>query len=660
MKINALSVGGFLLLVLLPGLANALGLGQIKFESALGQPLKAHISLLGASDKIAENLRVKLADDGVYQRMGIERNPLLKDIQFSVVKDDKGQYVIDVETPNNITEPFINFLVEVDWKAGRLLREYTVLLDPPTFLEESAPAVETPEAELPPSFTVTTPEETETIAPPPTTLAELPEEPEETTPEAEPAEEAPAPVEAQPAAAEEPEQPRFYHEVKSGEVLWRIAENMRPENVTVEQMMLALQKENPQAFYGSTVSQLKAGAVLRIDDPSVLTEISPDEAIAEIARQHQEWLAMSKARQAENAVAASTNQVELEGEETLVEKTGGQQLATRQEPRVELVTPVEEQKAEKIAQTNVALEAAKKKLNQLNIELTLANEAIEASKRENKDLLNRLAALEEQMSAMQSLVQLKDTELQRLQAEVSKATGKPVETIPQLTLDLEKKQIVEKPINQPETDKLEQVKDTLQQLMEDPVTIASSIFIAIFLALLVWVLMRKSNRRKLKTTDSEQSLDDLFPEDESAPRTLITEHAQEEEFEDIIGVDPLTKISFEDSRITRSTDELRDPLAEADAYLAYDKFDDAEFVLMEAINKEPDRQDLKLKLLSVYAQKKDLDAFDNQAEILYAAIGGDTDNPLWQQACELARKIGSRSPIFVNEEQAQAAQPSEK
>lgn len=669
MKFKTLPAFIVAILSILPNLAFALGLGELKFDSGLGQRLSAQIEILGADDQIVQGMDVSLANDAVYERMGIERNPMVEQAKFDIVEGDEGNYFIQITTPNSVTEPFVNFLIEVNWRAGRLLREYTILLDPPVTLDEEPPAVESPEAELSPSFTVTTPEQVPADIEEPMTIADALAEPE--SPAVDEAREPEAMGEdgltAEDQAArdellsalatgdaaesqEAPSQPTFYHEVKSNEYLWNIAEAMRPQDISVEQMMLALQRENPHAFYGSTVSHLKQGVVLRIDDPAVLTDISTEEAIAEIARQHQDWLAYRKAQQAKNAVAVESTDVELESSGDGTQAPESTVASTPKEQRLELVTPVDEVNEEKSAQTNIALEAAEERLNELNVELTMANEAVEASKRENKDLLNRLASLEEQMSAMQSLIQLKDAELQRMQAKVADSTGAPAEELPRVTLDVEGEQAEEKPIVTPQ-DSHGGIEDTVRRLMEDPVTIATIIFIGLFVALIAWVVTRKSSI-EIEEDDAQRtkSIDELFPEDvNNEAKTMITERVDEGKESDTAGVEPLTELAFGDTEFANPNQEVRDPITEADVYLSYNKTSEAEELLNEAIEKEPNRQELKLKLLEVFAKKNDLDAFDNQAEIIYAALEGNTDSPIWFKAREFANTIGSQSPLFVDD-----------
>ncbi|MDX1810754.1 MAG: FimV/HubP family polar landmark protein [Gammaproteobacteria bacterium] len=652
---------------MLPGISYALGLGAIQSESTLDQQLKAKIQILGARDLDIQGMEIKLANDAIYKRMGVERNPVVKDLRFSISQNAEGQYFIDVSSANVISEPFVNFLIEVDWNAGRLLREFTILLDPPVVLEEEAPEVEKPEAELPPSFTVTTSEQAEkTHAPDSSVVTEVPAEDEnepanlgdlmagqEMAPEPEATEQMAEPETSELEEGSAASKPLVY-EVQKNDYLWNIAESMRPADVSVEQMMLALQRENPQAFFGSTVSQLKEGAILRLENISATQELSKEDAIIEIAKQHQDWLSYRKARQARNAVAVESTNVDLEGL-TSAPSSGASQVTSG--ARLELVTPIEEQQDEVRAQSNIALEAAtEERITQLNMELALSNETLEAAKRENVDLLNRLGAMEEQMSAMQSLVQLKDSELQRMQSgNETEASSSSIEPIVSLNMDHthEEKQpvAVQKAVHSGKVETL------LKSLLEDPVTIVVLIFIGIFISVIAWLLTRKGIEKHNEELE-EKSIEELFPEYDSEQRTVITERATFPEEESQISLEPLTEFG-EETEFVPQSEKTKDLIAQADVYLSYNKFDKAEALLRDAIDNEPERQDYKLKLLETYARKQDVDAFNNQADILYAAINGDTDSKLWADASEFATEVGSDNPLFAikSAEQPESKKP---
>ena len=677
-KLRSVLLSVAILILLSPALSFGFGVGGLQLDSTLNQKLDASIELIGVQEGEASSIVVDLAPNAIYARMGIEQTPALQKLKFSLEKTPEGAPYIHVFTDEVITEPFLNFLVEVNWSHGRLLREFTLLLDPPVLLDEKATAIEAPQADLPPTFTVTT-DSPDSDIPETIKAAKLPDQEPEETLESEVEPEISEILEEilasenlndtenletlseeinEPISEPEIQQPTslVHEKVQQNEILWHIAEKMRPENISVEQMMLALQRENPNAFFRDNVSFLKAGAVLRIEDTSTLNQISVEDAIDEISRQHQSWLDYRSERQARNAVAAESAATPKQGgngtttpDTSIVETIDDNQS----EVRLKLVSPIEEENGDTISQTNAVLEAATEKLSQLNIELAIATEAVEAGKHENEELLNRLAALEEQMSAMQSLIQLKDAELQRLQGDES--IGEQ-EFLKPIVVDT---QIESEPVSVANDVEVNHEKHQSPSLFSDPITIAAGIFAIILLSLLVWFVRgRKTKtveREELVYSDEKQkSLDELFPEEsidsnDSETSVIKFNESKAAEPDSEIGVEPLTEISFEHSEMLDSNESLLDPIAEADVYLTYEKYNKAEALLHDAIESDPDRQELKLKLLEVYALSRNIEAFDKQAEELFAAVGGLEDNILWQHAQLMAKDIATTSPLFTKD-----------
>jgi pilus assembly protein FimV len=131
----------FWLAAVLPTGSHALGLGEIEVSSFLNQPLKAEIEVMSARPGEIDDLLVSLASREAFTRAGLARPRHLTDLRFSVNKSEEGDTAtILVTTKASVKEPFLNFLLEADWSKGRILREFTVLLDPPFYAEQPAPA----------------------------------------------------------------------------------------------------------------------------------------------------------------------------------------------------------------------------------------------------------------------------------------------------------------------------------------------------------------------------------------------------------------------------------------------------------------------------------------------------------------------------------------
>ena len=285
----------------------AIGLGDIALESALNEPLRAEIALLSASPDELADLKVSLASAETFERYGIDRPVYLQGVEFNVLERGDSNSVVQIRSRAPISEPFLTFLIEATWSSGRLLREYTVLLDPPTYAPpaiQQAPAVEAPRRSTPSDSG-----QIERQAPTPVpTQAPVPA-PAATAPAPQPRESARSGdtdvVDYELASEPEslPEQSReplentdtysttdrgdFY--VSKGQTLWSVATNLRPDSrLTTNQTMLAIFEANPDAF-GGNINMLKAGATLRIPSADEVFQINRNDALNEVRRQHQAW-----------------------------------------------------------------------------------------------------------------------------------------------------------------------------------------------------------------------------------------------------------------------------------------------------------------------------------------------------------------------------------
>ena len=264
--------------------ALALQLGEIQVKSTLNQPLVAAIPLQPKNLTELEGLSVGLAPADDFARAGLQITPTDQTLQFHVVTDNNGQKLILVTSSQPITDPYLDFLIQVNTREGKQVREFVVLLNPviaaPAPAVQAAPvpgapsagAVATPPAELPPPSQFPQPQPS---APPPATQ--------------------PVPVpqhHAQPVAPQAPLQSPGQVEVKRGDTLSGIASDVaRDSGASVDQMMLALQAANPDAFFKDNINNLKAGAILRIPTRDLIDQRSAATAAAEVHRQYESWRA---------------------------------------------------------------------------------------------------------------------------------------------------------------------------------------------------------------------------------------------------------------------------------------------------------------------------------------------------------------------------------
>ncbi|RMG60154.1 MAG: hypothetical protein D6717_00480 [Gammaproteobacteria bacterium] len=439
----------------------ALGLGDIRVKSALNEPLDAEIDVISASPDDVIDIVARLADRAAFERAGVDRSYVLTKLKFTPAVEN-GKPVIRVTTREPVKEPFLDFLVDVNWPKGRLLREYTILLDPPLLMERRAVATQAPvvapaEAEQPAAAAATAP------APAPAPVAQAAPEPEpapaaapqpEVQAQAEPApapqpEAAPEVIEPQPetvAAAEQTGPEELFpmipigaessmsygempaaeeYKVKANDTLWEIANRMKPEGVTVNQMMIALLQANPDAFIRNNINNLKKGVILRMPPPEVLAAIDRAQANAEVKQQYALWKeyrqqvagkaipqeAVPAAGQAAQPAEAAADESRQAAAEAPAEKPAGAEL--------EILAP-EAPAAESGKPMQVA---GGEDVSRLQHDLALAREQIESSRRENAELKSRLDQLEQMLKKQERLLNLKDEELNELRMRLQQQEG---------------------------------------------------------------------------------------------------------------------------------------------------------------------------------------------------------------------------------------------
>jgi len=258
----------------------ALGLGTIQVTSRLNQPLSAEIPVMADSPAEVGGLSVALASAEDFQRVGLDRSRVDVPLQFAVGKDSRGQTVIKVTTHDPVREPLVDFLISVNWSKGRLLREYTVLLDPPVTAPAVGHASVSPAHEAPRAAAQALAPEHAPVKPKSVPVAAKP-------PRAEAERARPVPTSPAVHAASAGE----YGPVAAGETLSEIAGATRPDdNTNINAMMLALLKANPDAFFRDNINALKRGAILRIPSHDEIRAAGTAAAVAAAVReQNQDW-----------------------------------------------------------------------------------------------------------------------------------------------------------------------------------------------------------------------------------------------------------------------------------------------------------------------------------------------------------------------------------
>ena len=348
------AAAGFLLVAALGSQAQAQGLGEITLDSALNEPLRAHIELLDTEDLDATQIVVALASQSEFQVAGIANNLLLGSLRFEVIKTNDGNDRIDVSSTQSINEPYLKFLLSVRWPNGRNLREYTLLLNLPVLNTNNSIPTPNPAVGNGVQNAATPAAQTATV---------------------------------QSSTAE------GGYVVQPGDTLYQIAEQIRPSNdVSVQQMMLAVQRANEDAFVNNNVNRILAGKVLRIPTNAEIALIDQAAAAAQVTAQNQELISQPLA--ANDSVGNNT--VPVRDELTLL---SGDQAGSDQAKAG----------SGDLDATIAALEN----------ELMLSEENLDRARLENLELTNRLAALQEQIDLIQNIIAIEDERIAQLQSELS-------------------------------------------------------------------------------------------------------------------------------------------------------------------------------------------------------------------------------------------------
>lgn len=597
-----------------PITAQPLGIGDIELHSALNQKLNAEIRLHLAPGENPADISVRLAPPEKFDKAGVPWNYFLSKINFKTVEQANGSVVIKVTSNETLTEPFLDFLMEVSWPQGSQFREFTVLLDPPADYHQP----------ILPSAASSTIQAT----------------PIKTTPVKRTAESRPVKQRAVSRVAASnitPQTPTDgeYGPTQKADNLWNIAKQLGSERgVSTHKMMTALFHANPDAFLEGNMDILKTDAVLKIP---------VTEAIL-------------------GGKAASSEQKAAQKAPTLATKTVDASKA------LELEAPIEA----KVAGT-AQIDERSKPGDKTGITGDISEEGVDLGK--GLELQDRIDQLEQQLNMMQQLVALKDQQLAALQGKdvdttqqtveqaqslPTQAAQKPEETEQQPTPEQAlkpapvQKAPEAKPAPAPEKPKPAPVPATPIEPEEDFFS-SSGYYLTVgglgigMLGLIGWLWWRK---RKI---DDDTNTDSMFasasqiklPDSDSSLSVPVIDMNTTGSYDvGTVGessfISDFTPSDFEafDSDQTEV-----DPMSEADVYLAYGRYQQAEDLIRHAIDDQPDKDEYKLKLLEIFYANENKDGFTEYAQKL-ADAGKNTDRPFWTKVSDMAKELIPESPLF--------------
>ncbi len=605
--------------------AFGLGLGDIDVKSGLNQPLDAEIKVLSVNPDDIDKITVNLADEITFVSSGVDRVPLLDQLVFTVQRKPNGRVVIKVTTKQAIREPFLDFFIEVNWPTGRRFREYTLLLDPPVFAGRTTAPRQAPALKR----------KTKSIS---DMMSGTPSRTAERKRKAKSVSDLLASPPSRDPRRQDATSAADYGPIERDETLWKIADAMRRgDSYSVEQYMMALFDDNPTAFFGDNINNLKAGYVLRAPDAATIARLSHSQA-ARNARQHYKlWLESKRLRQVATSKGISTDA----GLASRSDSSGptSRTSSDASDAQLRLTSPEDGDKSAVSGGGSASLNDS---------DFATINAKVDESKEQGTELQSQVASLETQLESMERLVTLKDDALVNLQ----NSLGSDVEDGADLTAtDQNANQTSVTPVPAKKLAKTDsEANDSDEQpwwmtLLSDP-KILGMIFGGIIVAGLVgWMVVRR--RRQAAAEDLElgyaskqeeisisQGDDIILDEASGGQKDVFSEDA-------FASMDDL---SSGGGNALEGESEI-DPIAEADVYLAYRRFQQAEDLIKDALKSEPERQDLQLKMLEIYFGAGNKEAFEAQAEALFALLGGQ-DNELWGKVSEMGLELCPDHPLF--------------
>jgi pilus assembly protein FimV len=595
--------------VFLTSAATAAGLGKLTVLSALGQPLRAEIELTAGAGEDPASMAVKLASPEAFRAANIEFNPALLSLRFAV-EERGGRQVIRVSSTQPLNEPFVDMLLELNWNNGRLVREYTFLLDPAE-LRTTQPA----QVAAAPQNRPAAPRASATPATPTAPAAAAP---------AEEARIAAARRGAERQAREaQAREAQDSYRVRRGDTLSGIALDIKPADISLDMMLVALYRANPDAFIGNNMNRLKSGQILSIPDAdSVRGGASQGEARGVVVAHAADFDAYRNklAGQVASSAPSATPQ-------------GGQSASGRVTARVE-----QQPTAVSEAQDKLQLSKATPGAAGAPADGTASVEDTVAKERELAQAEARVKELERNVNELENLM----TVPSRGGAEAEQAAAAAA-----ATAAAEKPAAKPAPRPRPAKPAPPPEKSFADTILDNMLYIGAGALVLLLAALGI-SQRRKRNAQAVKPPPAEPS---VLGVPGASAHSLFAESGGQ-------SVDTNNSVfnsSFAPSASQLDTNEV-DPVAEADVYIAYGRDAQAEEILKEALRVHPERHPVRLKLLEIYATRKDVRAFEAQARELHAFTGGQGDE--WAQAAALGLTLDPTNPLYENAAPASSATPS--
>ncbi len=577
-------------------------------QSALGETLRAEIDVTSLTPEEAGNLKIRIAPPESYRSLGVDYNSVLPTTQATLLKRADGRPFLRLTSDRVVQEPFVDVILELSWSTGRLVREYTLLFDPPVAQAPAAPPA--PAVATAPVFSA-----------PQAAPAPRPQRPTPPPPVPTPAPPADRVTKAPPSAVT-PEAGRGdasgdTYLVRPGDTLSRIASRTRSGIVSLDQALVSLYRGNPKAFIGDNMNRLKAGALLKVPTSESAGAIDPAEARQVIQAQSADF-GNFRQRLAE-AVPATVADMPTRKD------AGSVRAEVDDRKDTAPITP------DKLTLSKGAAMVTPG-----------ASDALLSKEKEKQDAAARVAELSK---SVEELKKLSGAATSAVAPEASAAASEaavaaaPVASDPSegLPAAVESEPIVppapaaSKPATEPAPADEPSYLDALLEI--NPLYLAGGA--GVLLAVLGFGIYRA---RRAKVDTGETS----FLESRLQPDSFFGASGGERiDTRDAAAGAP-SSMSYSLSQLDAIGDV--DPVAEADVYLAYGRDLQAEEILKEAMRSSPDRLAIRTKLLEVYAKRRDTKGFELLAMQLFSLTGGRGED--WLKAQELGLEIDPENTLY--------------
>ena len=624
--------------------ANAAGLGKIVVFSALGQPLRAEIEVAASRDELAD-MKAQLASPEVFKQAGLDYATTLLGINFSIDRRANGKAVVKLNSTSPINDPFIDLLLELNWATGRLVREYTFLLDPPEMMVKGSVPVA-------PSQTKASGSRSSAV---PSPVPGIDDEVRGKAVARMRARE----VEAQRPVAAQPSESSDSREVRRGDTLHKIAVETKYEGVSLDQMLVGLLRANQSAFDGGNMNRLKAGRILTVPDKATIESVPAAEAKKIVVAQSSDWNAYR------NKMAGVAAQAPVT-EDSAKQEAGGRITAQVEDKAAPAEAPKDQLKVSKTE--SAAGKAGDKQ----------AEEELIAKEKALKEANERLSILEKNLADLQKLVELKNQNLADLQKQATESKAPPpatspadapkpaapeaapvapppaevAATAPAVEIPAEPAKVEEpKPEPKPEPKKPAapakakpvipppppEEPTLIDELLENPLPLAGAGGVLALLAALFVARRRRAGKEEVPLNVGST----LTPSSTSLTGNSVFRSTGGQSVD--TSQTPAQTDFSQAGPGSIDTDEV-DPVAEADVYMAYGRDAQAEEILLEAKQKDPQRLAIHLKLLEIYANRKDIKQFEQLATDLYSETGGVGAD--WEKAAAMGLRLDPDNPLF--------------